>query len=48
MQKPLKIILGVDPGTLIMGYSIIEVHSNTITVKEIDVLKLVGMKDNYL
>ncbi len=47
MQKPDKIILGVDPGMIIMGYSIIEIRSNAITVKEIDVLKLPAKRDNY-
>ena len=47
MQTPAKIILGIDPGTLIMGYSIIEVCCNAIAVKEIDVLKLPAKKDNY-
>lgn len=46
MQKPV-IILGIDPGTLIMGYSVIEVTSTTISVKELDVLKLSGKKDPY-
>ncbi len=48
MQKPLKIILGVDPGTLIMGYSIIEVAGEKFTVRELDVLKLAAKRDNYL
>lgn len=47
MQTPDKIILGIDPGTVIMGYSVIEVRNNIITVKEIDVLKLPATKDNY-
>ncbi len=47
MQTPDKIILGIDPGTVIMGYSIIEVINTIITVKEIDVLKLPIKKDNY-
>lgn len=46
MQKPV-IILGIDPGTLIMGYSVIEASNKTILVKEIDVLKLSAKKDNY-
>lgn len=46
MQRPL-IILGIDPGTLIMGYSIIEVQQNQISIKELDVLKLSSKKDNY-
>ena len=46
MQKP-TIILGIDPGTLIMGYSVIEINRNAITIREMDVLKLTGNKDNY-
>jgi crossover junction endodeoxyribonuclease RuvC len=32
---------------IIMGYSIIQIRSNVVTVKEIDVLKLPAKKDNY-
>jgi crossover junction endodeoxyribonuclease RuvC len=39
--------MGIDPGTLIMGYCIIEASGNNILVKVIDVLKLSGKKDNY-
>ena len=46
MQKPLT-ILGIDPGTLFMGYSIIEAHNNQFTIKTIDVLKLSSKKDHY-
>ena len=46
MQKPLT-ILGIDPGTLFMGYSVIEVVANHITIREMDVLKLTSTKDNY-
>jgi crossover junction endodeoxyribonuclease RuvC len=46
LQKPL-IILGIDPGTLIMGYSVIEAAGNNISVKEIDILKLSAKLDNY-
>ena len=48
MQKPGKIILGIDPGTLITGYGIIEITGNTISLKEMNVLKLSGKKDNYI
>ena len=47
MQKPSKIILGIDPGTLIMGYGIIKATDNTISVVHLDVLKLPPKKDNY-
>jgi crossover junction endodeoxyribonuclease RuvC len=48
LQKPFKIILGIDPGTLMMGYGIIEVHSNSnIVLKEMNVLKLSGKKNNH-
>ena len=47
MEKPSKIILGVDPGTLIMGYSVILISNNVITVTALDVLKLSSKKDNY-
>lgn len=47
MQKPSKIILGIDPGTLLMGYGIIEINSNVIFLKEMSVLKLTGKNDNY-
>jgi crossover junction endodeoxyribonuclease RuvC len=47
LQKPFKIILGIDPGTLMMGYGIIEVCNNQIRLKEMNVLKLSGKKDNH-
>lgn len=46
LQKPFT-ILGIDPGTLLMGYSVIEVDANRITIREMDVLKLSSTKDNY-
>lgn len=47
MQKLSKIIIGIDPGTLIMGYSIIRVQRNVIEIIEVDALKLSSKKDNY-
>ena len=47
MQKPSTIILGIDPGMVIMGYSIIEIQNGSIQLKEVDVLKLPVKKDNY-
>lgn len=47
MQKASKIILGIDPGTLQMGYGIIEISKNAISLKEMEVLKMSGKKDNH-
>ena len=47
MQNLSKIILGIDPGTIIMGYSIIKVQLNAIQVIQVDVLKLSSKRDNY-
>lgn len=47
MQKASKIILGIDPGTLVMGYGIIEVSGSAIIMREMDVLKLSSKKDSY-
>jgi crossover junction endodeoxyribonuclease RuvC len=48
LQKPFKIILGIDPGTLMMGYGIIEVYPDKrIQLKEMNVLKLSGKKGNH-
>lgn len=47
MQKPAKIILGIDPGTLFMGYSVIRVHLGKISLQEMQALKLSGKKDHY-
>ena len=48
MQRPFKIILGIDPGTLMMGYGIIEVYADKrIQLKEMNVLKLSGKKGNH-
>ena len=47
MQKLSKIIIGIDPGTLIMGYSIIRVQQHAIQLIQIDVLKLTSKQDNY-
>lgn len=42
-----KIILGIDPGTLLMGYSIIQVTQGRIVMREMHALKLSSKKDNY-
>jgi crossover junction endodeoxyribonuclease RuvC len=45
--SPSKIILGIDPGTLFMGYGIIEVTGNKIALIEMNVLKVSAKKDAY-
>lgn len=47
MQKASKIILGIDPGTVIMGYGIIAVHLSKIELIEMGVLKLNTKTDAY-
>jgi crossover junction endodeoxyribonuclease RuvC len=47
LQKPPKIILGIDPGTIIMGYGLIIVKGNDVSLLELGVLKPGGIKDNY-
>ncbi|MDD4529538.1 MAG: crossover junction endodeoxyribonuclease RuvC, partial [Bacteroidales bacterium] len=40
-----RIILGIDPGTNVLGYSVIEQKGKAITLLEMDVLKLGKIKD---
>ncbi len=47
LEKNAKIILGIDPGTQIMGYGIIEVSSKQIRLLETDVLKLTKIKNIF-
>jgi crossover junction endodeoxyribonuclease RuvC len=47
LQKPPKIIMGIDPGTLMMGYCIIHVNGMRPEMKEMNVLKLHPKQDNY-
>ena len=47
MQKASKIILGIDPGTIVMGYGIIAIQGNAMTLVEMDVLKLPSKADAY-
>ena len=47
MQKPPKIILGIDPGTLIMGYGLITVQGHEVSLLELGVLKPGQTKDVY-
>lgn len=47
LQKPSKIILGIDPGTLVMGYGLITVKDNKVSLLELGVLKPGKVKDSY-
>jgi crossover junction endodeoxyribonuclease RuvC len=47
LQKAPKIILGIDPGTLMMGYSIVIVQNGKLELIAMDILKLSAKKDNY-
>lgn len=41
------IILGIDPGTIVMGYGIIEIENQKIKLLDMGVLKPGKVKDNY-
>ncbi len=47
MQNTAKIILGIDPGTVVMGYGLIAIKPQSIQLLEMDVLKLSSKKDIY-
>jgi len=47
LQTPDKIILGIDPGTLVMGYGLISVCGKVVTIIDMGVLKLGHKKDAY-
>ena len=47
MQKASKIILGIDPGTVVMGYGIIAIRLSKIELLDMGVLKLNAKSDPY-
>ncbi|MCO5234879.1 MAG: crossover junction endodeoxyribonuclease RuvC [Chitinophagaceae bacterium] len=47
MQTKGQIILGIDPGTLIMGYGVILVNDRAIQLLDMNVVKLPAQKDHY-
>jgi crossover junction endodeoxyribonuclease RuvC len=47
LQKASKIILGIDPGTIIMGFGLIEVRRTGIQLIDMGVLKLGSKEDAY-
>jgi len=48
MQTEEQIILGIDPGTNIMGYGIIQFKSNKLSVVSMGVLKLTNQENQLL
>lgn len=46
LQNSPQIILGIDPGTLIMGYGLISVYKNNISLVEMGVLQLAKKQDH--
>lgn len=47
IMKTRNVILGIDPGTLFMGYAIVDTTSKDPVVLLMDVLKMSGKKDAY-
>lgn len=47
MQTKPKIILGIDPGTVIMGYGLVSCAGHQLTLLEMGVLKLPAGKEPY-
>ena len=46
MTNAQKIILGIDPGTLIMGYGLIRIEGSNLSMVEMGVLKLSAKEDH--
>ncbi|MBS1782400.1 MAG: crossover junction endodeoxyribonuclease RuvC [Bacteroidetes bacterium] len=46
LQQNPQIILGIDPGTLVMGYGLIRVDKNSISLLEMGVLQLAKRQDH--
>lgn len=48
VQKQSKIILGIDPGMVVMGYGLVRCTGNQLHLLEMGVLRLPAKEDNYL
>jgi crossover junction endodeoxyribonuclease RuvC len=48
VQKQSKIILGIDPGMVVMGYGLVECSGNQLRLLEMGVLRLPVKEDNYI
>jgi len=44
---PRRLILGIDPGTNILGYSMLEISGNSMKLVEMDVLRMDKLGDHY-
>lgn len=42
-----KIILGIDPGTVVLGYGLIEINGSTLKLLEMDILRPGKVEDPY-
>ena len=47
MQKKSTIILGIDPGTVVMGYGLIQITGSNIKLVDMDILKPGKVDDPY-
>ena len=47
LQQQPKLILGVDPGTQMMGYSVLKVTGKQLAVVEMNVIRLTKIKDMF-
>ena len=47
MDKKIVKILGIDPGTNVMGYGLIEVVDNRPRILQVGVIKTTGLTDHY-
>ena len=47
LEKPVKIILGIDPGTIVMGYGLVKVTGREVSLLDLGVLKPGKVKDSY-
>lgn len=43
----MSIILGIDPGTVVMGYALLQVQENKLSLLHMDVLKMSCEQDTY-
>ena len=48
MAKPERIILGIDPGTQVMGYGLIKVSGKEAKLIHLDILKFKSTDDHFL